>query len=366
MLLLVLYVGLVYGAALIAALLATGPRWRRGAAVLLVAAGYAVPFLAPTGDPTFRAFVALGSLWFTARTVELLREPKPVPTSRRIWHVLGLVDTLRARRMTPRVDTSALIRLLVCAPLVAAGWAGVSFGSYLPSGAARLAVRWSAGVVLVYTGVETVVALVILLYGLLGVDPRPLHDDPIRSRTITEFWSRRWNRAVHRFLKQTVFAPVARRGRTGLGLVLTFLMSAFIHFAFMLPAVGLFWAGMMGAFFVLQLPFLWAERALGVNRWPGLLARAWTLGLLLVSSPLFVEPALQIVDSWSAPRSSQSLTRRLSPSQRDPQLPSSDAEDRRVVIEAEGTKAESWGSFTLKVWNDDRTRSLIISGVTFP
>ncbi len=302
MLLLVLYVGLVYGAALIAALLATGPVWRRGAAVLLVGAGYVVPFLAPAEDPTFRAFVALGSLWFTARTVELLREPRPLPAARRIWHAVGLVDTLRVRRMAPMLDVSALARLLVCAPMVIAGWAGVYYGSHLLSGAARLAVRWSAGVVFVYTAVETVVSAVIVLYGLLGIDPRPLHDDPIRSRTITEFWSRRWNRVVHRFLKQNIFAPVARRGRTELGLVLAFLMSAFIHFAFMLPAVGLAWAAMMGSFFVLQLPFLWAERALGVNRWPAPLARAWTLGLLLVSSPLFVEPVLQIVDTWSAPR----------------------------------------------------------------
>jgi hypothetical protein len=304
-LLLVLYVGLVYGAALIAALLATatGSMWQRGAAVLIVAAGYVVPFLAPA-DPTFRAFVALGSLWFTARTMELLREPKPVPATRRLWHIIGMVDTLRSRHIAPLIDTSALIRLLVCAPLVVAGWVGISSANHLLSGAARLAVRWSTGVVFVYTAVETVVALVILLYGLLGIDPRPLHDDPIRSRTITEFWSRRWNRAVHRFLKQTIFAPVARRGHTELGMVLAFLMSAFIHFAFMLPAVGLGWAAIMGAFFVLQLPFLWAERALHVNRWPALLARAWTLGLLLVSSPLFVEPVLQIVDSWSAAGSS--------------------------------------------------------------
>jgi hypothetical protein len=303
-LLLVLSVGLVYGAALIAALLARGPVWRRGTALLLVAAGYAVPFLSPAGYPTFRAFLALGSLWFTARTVELLREPRSLPASRRLWHVVGLVDTLRARRIPPMLDASALIRLLICAPLVAAGWAGVYSGSHLLSGAARLAVRWGAGVVFVYAAVETVVSAVILLYGLLGVDPRPLHDDPIRSRTITEFWSRRWNRAVHRFLKQNIFAPVARRGHTALGLVLSFLMSALIHFAFMLPAVGLSWAGLMAAFFVLQLPFLWAERALGVSRWPSPLARAWTLGLLLVSSPLFVEPVLQIVDTWNAPRSS--------------------------------------------------------------
>jgi uncharacterized protein (TIGR02268 family) len=42
------------------------------------------------------------------------------------------------------------------------------------------------------------------------------------------------------------------------------------------------------------------------------------------------------------------------------------SEDWRVVIEAEATEQEARGRFTLKVWNEDGTRSLILSGVTFP
>jgi uncharacterized protein (TIGR02268 family) len=42
------------------------------------------------------------------------------------------------------------------------------------------------------------------------------------------------------------------------------------------------------------------------------------------------------------------------------------SEDRRVVIEAEATEAETRGSFTLKVWGADGTRSIILTGVTFP
>ncbi|MFP2924152.1 DUF2381 family protein [Pyxidicoccus sp. 3LG] len=38
----------------------------------------------------------------------------------------------------------------------------------------------------------------------------------------------------------------------------------------------------------------------------------------------------------------------------------------RVVIEAEATEQESRGSFRLKLWNEDGTRSVIVSGVTFP
>jgi hypothetical protein len=298
-LLLVLHVGLVYAAALIAALLASGPVWKRAMAVLLVGATFPLAFLAPAEHPTLRAFVALGSLWFTARVVELCREPRQLPLTRRAWHAVGLVDTRRVRHIAPTLDLPALTRMVVCAPLVVGGWAGVHYGSQLLSGVPRLAARWGAGVVFVYTAVEIVVSAAILFYGLLGVDPRPLHDDPIRSRTITEFWSRRWNQVVHGFLKQSIFAPVARRGRARLGLVLAFVVSALIHFAFMLPAVGPSWAGLMGAFFLLQLLFLWAERALKVSRWPTPLAHAWTLTLLLASSPLFTEPVLQLVDTWS-------------------------------------------------------------------
>ena len=299
MLLLALYVGLVYAAGVSAALLAAGPKWRRAVALLVVGAALPVAWFAPADHLAYRAFVALGSLWSLARVIELVRERGSVPARLRAWHAVGLVDTLRARRISPTVDVPALTRLLLCIPLVTAAWAGVHYGSELLSGAPRLAVRWVVGSLFVYAAVELVVSAVIVLYGLLGIDPRPLHEDPIRSKTITEFWGRRWNRAVHRFLKQTVFIPVARRGYTELGMALTFVVSAFIHFAFMLPAVGFAWATMMGAFFLVQLPFLWAERALGVARWPAPLARTWTFALLLASSPLFVEPVLQIVDSWS-------------------------------------------------------------------
>ena len=298
MLLLVLPVGLVYVTALIAALLATGSLWQRAAALTAVAASFPLAFCIPPEYPAFRALVALGSLWFTARTTELIRERRPVPALRRIWHALGMVDTLHVSRVAPGLDRPALSRLLICAPLVALGLAGVIYASHLLTGVPRLLARWGSGVVFMYAGVEVAVSTIILFYGALGVDPRPLHDDPIRSRTLTEFWSRRWNRAVHRFLKQTFFAPVARRGYITLGLVLAFAVSGFIHFAFMVPAVGLFWAGMMGSFFLLQLPLLWAERALGVVRWRAPLARTWTLGLLLLSAPLFVEPVLRIVDTW--------------------------------------------------------------------
>jgi uncharacterized protein (TIGR02268 family) len=43
-----------------------------------------------------------------------------------------------------------------------------------------------------------------------------------------------------------------------------------------------------------------------------------------------------------------------------------DVEDKRVVVEADTTDEELQGSFTLKLWNEDGTRSLLVTGVSFP
>ncbi|NNC03698.1 DUF2381 family protein [Corallococcus exiguus] len=56
--------------------------------------------------------------------------------------------------------------------------------------------------------------------------------------------------------------------------------------------------------------------------------------------------------------------RALPPWQSEPIAPS--VIDGRVVIEAEATEQETRGGFRLKLWNEDGTRSVIVSGVTFP
>ena len=48
-----------------------------------------------------------------------------------------------------------------------------------------------------------------------------------------------------------------------------------------------------GAFFLLQAPIVMLEAKLRSSRWPAPLAHAWTLGWLLVTSPLFVAPVLR-------------------------------------------------------------------------
>ncbi|EAU62001.1 conserved hypothetical protein [Stigmatella aurantiaca DW4/3-1] len=217
----------------------------------------------------------------------------------RMWHAVALIDVRKARRISPRLDRAAWVRLWVAAPLVVLSWGLLAYGSPLLTGGLRLVVRWGAGLVFLYVAVEVCVALVLLVYGRLGWDPRPLHEDPLLSRTVSEFWNHRWNQIVHRFLRQYVFVPVARRSNVWGGTAAAFGVSALGHAYFMLPAVGPFYAGMMGAFFLLQLPWLGLERVLAVRRWPAPLAHLWTVSLLGGSSPLFIEPILQIVDTWS-------------------------------------------------------------------
>lgn len=49
-----------------------------------------------------------------------------------------------------------------------------------------------------------------------------------------------------------------------------------------------------------------------------------------------------------------------------PEPLSADAKGNRVVIEADATAEESRGSFTLKLGNENETRSIVLTGVTFP
>ncbi|SES70872.1 hypothetical protein SAMN05443639_1013 [Stigmatella erecta] len=37
-----------------------------------------------------------------------------------------------------------------------------------------------------------------------------------------------------------------------------------------------------------------------------------------------------------------------------------------MLIEAEATEAETRGTFTLKLWDAEGTRSIVLTGVTFP
>jgi hypothetical protein len=119
---------------------------------------------------------------------------------------------------------------------------------------------------------------------------------------VSEFWGRRWNVPAAEALRKFCFAPLARRG-TAFAMVCTFAISAFGHMLLAFFALGKWTIAIIcGLFFLLQPLLLTAERRMNLRRWRPAAANVFTLGVLTLTSPLIVEPLLQIAErTWGAP-----------------------------------------------------------------
>ena len=93
-----------------------------------------------------------------------------------------------------------------------------------------------------------------------------------------------------------IFCPLARRRFAGVGVLCCFLVSGAFHGWPMLAALGTFAALSTVAFFVIQGVVVLVESRLSIHTWPVAMARAWTLVILLASSPLFIDPVLRLFD----------------------------------------------------------------------
>ena len=92
------------------------------------------------------------------------------------------------------------------------------------------------------------------------------------------------------------FKPLARRRRAALGVVMSFVVSALIHFGFTLAGLGLGPALVMRFFFLGQIPLVALERKLRLGRRPAWVGRSYTIGSLALLSPLFSDPFLGLLD----------------------------------------------------------------------
>jgi alginate O-acetyltransferase complex protein AlgI len=116
-----------------------------------------------------------------------------------------------------------------------------------------------------------------------GVRVERLFVNPAASRTLGEFWGRRWNRAFHAVAHEVVFRPVTRRWGGGAGILATFLFSGLLHEVLISVPVGAGY-GLPTLYFVLHGFLVLAER-----RW-GLSGRVWTLFWVLAPLPLLFHP----------------------------------------------------------------------------
>jgi hypothetical protein len=267
---------------------------RRALVWVLIAVALTLPWIADDDVPLARGVLATGAALILFHSIDLMRDRRSHSAAQRVWFMLSPFDTRAVKRVTPVVRPSMLAAL--------AGWAalaGVAFwlleAATARSGIERWLVRWSLGAIAFYATVEAVGAAMFQGYLARGLEPPPLHRSPFLSRTVQEFWGERWNLEVRRWLHQHVFRPVARRRGIRWGVLAAFGGSTLLHVWIMLPAGGWVSAASWGAFFLVHGVFIVVERALGVSRWRPSLARAWTLTLFALSSPLFVEPLLRIL-----------------------------------------------------------------------
>jgi len=281
--------GLLLASMAAGALLAGPTSPRRLASLPALLACLLLPLLAPL-PPLSRALLACLGMLGLLKLLQLDFEPRWAG-HHPLWHGLSPFDVSKARRVATRFDARLFGLLLVHALLLGAVVAGlVLLPADLPL---RAATRLLLGAALVYTAMETATEGLRFLHRLFAVDVPPIQQAPVLARSVGEFWSRRWNRPVSDWLNEYVFLPLARRRRPRLALLAAFAVSALFHAWLYFVALGLPAAASVTGFFLLQAPIVMLETRLRIARWPALAARAWTLGWLLATSPLFVEPLLR-------------------------------------------------------------------------
>jgi hypothetical protein len=149
--------------------------------------------------------------------------------------------------------------------------------------------RWTVAGVFFYNSLHMLdVVYRLPVLWVEGIAVVACHDSPIQAKSLSEFWGKRWDKAVQMMLRDTVFTPL----RTAYGLTVavwvTFAASGILH------VWALLWAGMpttlcgyMMLFFVLQPVLLELERRLTLRS-------GWRL-ILAVTAPLFLEPFLSML-----------------------------------------------------------------------
>jgi Membrane bound O-acyl transferase family len=129
--------------------------------------------------------------------------------------------------------------------------------------------------------------LIALFWQAMGVAAEPIMSKPILSKTLSEFWGKRWNLGFRQLAYDLVFQPLHRKTGVAAASLLVFLASGLIHdLVISFPARGGY--GLPTAYFVLQGLGVTLERsALG---WQLSLQKglpSWILMLIVTAGPAF-------------------------------------------------------------------------------
>jgi Membrane bound O-acyl transferase family len=127
-----------------------------------------------------------------------------------------------------------------------------------------------------------------LFWRSLGVDAVPIMSDPLRSRSLSEFWGKRWNLGFRQLSHDLMFQPLHRILGAGVAGFLVFISSGLIHdLVISVPARGGY--GLPTIYFVIQGLGVAVERS-AFRKKRGLRRnlRGWFFLAVLTVGPLFL------------------------------------------------------------------------------
>lgn len=227
----------------------------------------------------------------------LVTIPPIVGMRERLAWLFDWCSTRAVRRIPRSFNRAAFLHLLLATAVMAVAVAMIK--AAVPDCPGVL-LRWLGGAIAAGAFAGMTTAALPLLGCVFGVSMPPLMQSPWRSATVDEFWGRRWNVWTSAKMFRPVFRAVLSRHGFATALAATFAFSGVTHALMAFLALGKWPVSLAcGVFFLVQPVLMAVEHRLGVRRWPVAAARAWTLTVLLVISPLFIEPALQVIEpSW--------------------------------------------------------------------
>jgi hypothetical protein len=129
--------------------------------------------------------------------------------------------------------------------------------------------------------------LIALFWQAHGVDTQPIMAQPMLSKTLSEFWGKRWNLGFRQLAYDLIFRPLHKPVGAAAASLLVFVVSGLIHdLVISLPARGGY--GLPTAYFILQGIGVTLERSslgnrLGLRK--GL--SAWLYLLIVTAAPAF-------------------------------------------------------------------------------
>lgn len=146
---------------------------------------------------------------------------------------------------------------------------------------------------IIYLLTESLGSLGQLSAKLAGIDLSAIHDHPLKSRSLSDFWGRKWNRWVQDWLRDVT--RMYRR-HPNKKLILTFLISGLFHelmvnLPYYLKYGELFFGNML-LYFIIQGAGLLIEKRIGHSLSP-LFRRIFLWSFILLPSPLFLNYPLK-------------------------------------------------------------------------